>query len=97
MRVCIAEKPSVAGEIAKILGASSRRDGYYEGNGFQVTWTSPLAPPYLTMYITTHNSISKVIKMVADMLPYGPSHRKLKIVKIGKGEPSSRDFAPLPT
>ena len=30
MRVCIAEKPSVAGEIAKILGASSRRDGYYE-------------------------------------------------------------------
>jgi len=39
MRVCIAEKPSVAGEIAKILGASSRRDGYYEGNGFQVTWT----------------------------------------------------------
>lgn len=39
MRVCIAEKPSVAGEIAKILGASARRDGYYEGNGFQVTWT----------------------------------------------------------
>ena len=39
MRVCIAEKPSVAGEIAKILGANARRDGYYEGNGFQVTWT----------------------------------------------------------
>ena len=39
MIVCIAEKPSVAGEIAKILGARSKRDGYYEGNGYQVTWT----------------------------------------------------------
>ncbi len=39
MRVCIAEKPSVAREIAMIVGAKSKRDGYYEGNGFQVTWT----------------------------------------------------------
>ena len=39
MKVCIAEKPSVAKEIAQILGASSRKDGYFEGNGFQVTWT----------------------------------------------------------
>ena len=39
MIVCIAEKPSVALEIAKILGASQRKDGYYEGNGYQVTWT----------------------------------------------------------
>ena len=39
MTVCIAEKPSVAGEIAKVLGASSRKEGYYEGNGYQVTWT----------------------------------------------------------
>ena len=39
MIVCIAEKPSVAGEIAKVLGASSRKDGYYEGNNYQVTWT----------------------------------------------------------
>lgn len=39
MKVCIAEKPSVAGEIAKIIGATQRKDGYYEGNGFQVTWT----------------------------------------------------------
>ena len=33
MTVCIAEKPSVAGDIAKVLGASSRKEGYYEGNG----------------------------------------------------------------
>ncbi|MDU1891257.1 MAG: DNA topoisomerase 3 [Dysgonomonas sp.] len=39
MKVCIAEKPSVAREIANILGANARRDGYFEGNGYQVTWT----------------------------------------------------------
>ena len=39
MKVCIAEKPSVAKDIADILGARSRHDGYYEGNGYQVTWT----------------------------------------------------------
>jgi DNA topoisomerase-3 len=39
MKVCIAEKPSVAREIATILGASHRHDGYFEGNGYQITWT----------------------------------------------------------
>ena len=39
MIVCIAEKPSVAKEIAEVLGARSKRDGFYEGNGYQVTWT----------------------------------------------------------
>ncbi len=39
MKVCIAEKPSVAKEIAEILGAKQRKDGYYEGNGYQVTWS----------------------------------------------------------
>ncbi len=39
MKVCIAEKPSVAREIAQVLGASSRKDGYFEGNGYAVTWT----------------------------------------------------------
>ena len=38
MIVCIAEKPSVARDIAAILGANSRREGYIEGNGYQVTW-----------------------------------------------------------
>ena len=38
MIVCIAEKPSVAREIAAILGARNKRDGYIEGNGYQVTW-----------------------------------------------------------
>ena len=39
MIVCIAEKPSVARDIAGILGANNRKDGYLEGNGYQVTWT----------------------------------------------------------
>ena len=39
MIVCIAEKPSVARDIARILGANTSHDGYMEGNGYQVTWT----------------------------------------------------------
>jgi len=39
MIVCIAEKPSVAKDLAEILKATHRKDGYYEGNGYQVTWT----------------------------------------------------------
>ncbi len=39
MKVCIAEKPSVAREIATVLGAGTKRDGYYEGNGYAVTYT----------------------------------------------------------
>ncbi|GAA4846531.1 DNA topoisomerase 3 [Algivirga pacifica] len=39
MRLCIAEKPSVAKEIARILGANQRKDGYFEGNGYWVSWT----------------------------------------------------------
>lgn len=39
MKVCIAEKPSVAKDIAEVIGAKSRRDGFFEGNGYCVTWT----------------------------------------------------------
>ncbi len=39
MKVCIAEKPSVARDIAKVLGANKSHEGYLEGNGYQVTWT----------------------------------------------------------
>lgn len=39
MKLCITEKPSVAKDIAAILGADSRRDGYFEGSGYRVTWT----------------------------------------------------------
>ena len=39
MKVCVTEKPSVARDIARLLGASDRHEGYFEGNGYQVTWT----------------------------------------------------------
>jgi len=39
MIVCVAEKPSVGAYIANVLGAKQKHDGYYEGNGYQVTWT----------------------------------------------------------
>lgn len=39
MKVCITEKPSVARDIARILSANDRRDGFFEGNGYAVTWT----------------------------------------------------------
>ena len=39
MIVCIAEKPSVARDIADVLGVREKKDGYIEGNGYQVTWT----------------------------------------------------------
>lgn len=39
MKLCITEKPSVAKDIASILGATTRREGYYEGGGYKVTWT----------------------------------------------------------
>lgn len=39
MKLCITEKPSVARDIAAILGANQRHDGYFEGGGYRVTWT----------------------------------------------------------
>ncbi|ALJ00241.1 type IA DNA topoisomerase [Rufibacter tibetensis] len=39
MKLCIAEKPSVAREIAHVIGAKTKMNGYFEGNGYQVTWT----------------------------------------------------------
>ena len=39
MKLCIAEKPSVAKDLASILGANARHDGYFEGNGYFVSWT----------------------------------------------------------
>lgn len=39
MKLCITEKPSVAKDIAQIIGAGIKRDGYYEGGDYRVTWT----------------------------------------------------------
>ena len=39
MKLCVAEKPSVAKDLAEVLGAGQRHDGYFEGNGYYVSWT----------------------------------------------------------
>lgn len=76
MKVCIAEKPSVAKEIAFVIGAKSRKDGYYEGNGYQVTWTfghfCTLLPP--------EDYKPNWKRWDLDSLPMLPSHFKTKLM-----------------
>ncbi len=78
MIVCIAEKPSVAKDIADVLGAKSRHEGYIEGNGYQVTWTfghlCTLKEPHEYTPTWKHWSLSSLpmipprfgIKLIAD-------------------------------
>jgi len=76
VKVCIAEKPSVAKEIAFVIGAKSRKDGYFEGNGFQVTWTfghfCTLLPPQ------DYNPQWK--RWNLDSLPMLPEHFRTKLM-----------------
>jgi DNA topoisomerase-3 len=77
VKVCIAEKPSVAKEIAFVIGAKTRKDGYYEGNGYQVTWTfghfCTLLPP------EDYNPQWK--RWDLDTLPMLPDHFKTKLMR----------------
>ena len=79
MKVCIAEKPSVAKEIASVIGATARRDGYYEGNGYQVTWTfghfCTLLPP--------QDYKPHWKKWDLNSLPMLPDHFKTKLMSDG--------------
>ncbi len=76
MKVCIAEKPSVAKDIAEILGAKQRNDGYFEGNGYQVTWTfghlCTLKEPH------DYNENWKYWKL--EDLPIAPDHFGIKLI-----------------
>lgn len=79
MKVCIAEKPSVAREIATVLGATTKRDGYFEGNGYAVTYTfghlcTLLEPSDYQHYWKTWH---------LDNLPMLPEKFKTKVVKNG--------------
>ncbi|MFL5762461.1 MAG: DNA topoisomerase 3 [Bacteroidia bacterium] len=80
MKVCIAEKPSVAKEIAEILGAKQRKDGYYEGNGYQVTWSFG----HLCELKEPHEYDSAYREWNLNMLPILPSKFGIK-VKNDKG------------
>ncbi len=76
MIVCIAEKPSVAGEIAKILGATARKDGYFEGNGYQVTWTYG----HLCQLKSPDGYRSDWKRWAVDVLPMIPSQYDIELI-----------------
>ncbi len=76
MIVCIAEKPSVAFEIAQIVGAKSKRDGYYEGNNYQVTWTFG----HLCMLKEPHEYLPEWKRWSMGWLPMIPSRFGIKLI-----------------
>lgn len=77
MKVCIAEKPSVAREIAQVLGASVRRDGFFEGNGYQVTWTFG----HLCTLKEPHEYYSEWKGWRLDCLPMIPQKFGIKLIE----------------
>ncbi|MBM82656.1 MAG: DNA topoisomerase III [Planctomycetaceae bacterium] len=77
MKVVLAEKPSVAREIAAFLGANSRRDGYLEGSGYQVTW----AFGHLVTLKEPDEYDASLKKWTLEDLPFIPEHFELKLIK----------------
>lgn len=77
MIVCIAEKPSVARDIAKILGANQARNGYMEGNGYQVTWTFG----HLCTLKEPHDYTEKWKYWRLEELPMIPSSFGVKVIE----------------
>lgn len=76
MKVCIAEKPSVAKEIAQVLGAKSRKDGYFEGNGYQITWTFG----HLCTLKEPHDYLPDWKRWTLGSLPIIPSRFGIKLI-----------------
>lgn len=82
MKVVIAEKPSVAKDIAKVLGATEKKDGYTEGAGWQVTW----AFGHLAGLVNAEAYDEKFAKWNIDDLPILPEEFKYEL----KGDPSAK-------
>lgn len=76
MKVCIAEKPSVAREIADVLGATQKKDGYIEGNGYQVTWTFG----HLCTLKEPHEYLSEWKRWSLSDLPMIPQRFGIKLI-----------------
>ncbi len=86
MKVVLAEKPSVAREIAGFLRANARHDGYFEGNGYQVTW----AYGHLVTLKEPDEYDAAWKKWSLETLPILPERFELKVVK---EELSRKQFA----
>lgn len=76
MIVCIAEKPSVGKDIARVLGATVKHDGYFEGHGYQVTWTFG----HLCSLKEPHDYNENWKKWTMDSLPIIPPHFGIKLI-----------------
>ncbi len=76
MRLCITEKPSVARDIAQILGARDRHDGYFEGDGWRVTWTFG----HLCCLFEPDDYKSEWKKWALSMLPMLPEKYDIKLI-----------------
>lgn len=79
MKVVLAEKPSVAKSIAETIGARERKNGYFEGNGYQVTW----AFGHLVMLCSPEEVLGR--KIENDDLPFLPQDIPLKVKKDSEG------------
>ncbi|MFK7742269.1 MAG: DNA topoisomerase 3 [Planctomycetota bacterium] len=79
MHVVVAEKPSVARDLARVLGANKRLDGYIEGNGYQITW----ALGHLATLKTPDEYDAALKRWSLDRLPFVPSKFELKAVDEG--------------
>ena len=80
MKLVIAEKPSVAISIAKVIGAMSKKDGYYEGNGYRVSW----CVGHLIQMANPDSYDEKYAKWNIDDLPIIPSEYKYEVSKATK-------------
>jgi len=76
MIVCIAEKPSVAAEIAKVLGAKTRKEGFFEGNNYRVTWTFG----HLCSLKEPHDYLPEWKRWSLGTLPLIPSRFGIKLI-----------------
>lgn len=77
MKLCITEKPSVASEIAAIVGATQRCDGYYEGNGYRVTWTIG----HLCCLLEPHDYFDQWKMWSLSSLPMLPTKYDVKLIE----------------
>lgn len=80
MKLVIAEKPSVAISIAKVIGAAKKKDGYYEGNGYKVSW----CVGHLIQMANPDSYDEKYAKWSIDDLPIIPSEYKYEVSKSTK-------------
>lgn len=77
MIVCIAEKPSVARDLAEVLKAGARKDGYFEGNGYQVTWTFG----HLCGLFEPHEYYQEWKPWALSLLPMIPQRFSIKVME----------------